>query len=460
MKFSKLKKKFLLVICCMALLQSLVYGVSNIENHVPVLNAALAFPFYQPLTFRRLAERIGVKVAATPSVEYDEKSSDLHYPLATPIIEKPEKPFNIVWLVSESLRQDMLTPQIMPALWDFSQKSHRFSHHYSGGNGTRMGLFSMFYGLYGPYWFRFLDERRSPLLMDVLQQQNYQLSMYTSAGFSYPEFDKTLFIKIPKENLHEVKSGYGWQRDRKNVTDMLSFIKKRDHSQPFMTFMFFESPHARYYFPEESVIRRPYLAELNYATMDLEKDIDLIYNRYINACHHLDSQLARVFHFLEKEKLLDNTIVLITGDHGEEFLENGHWGHNSEFTDQQIRVPLVLYVPGTGQSVVSRMTSHLDIAPTLLPLIGLKNSAPNFCLGYNLFADDKRTFTVISDWNRICFVDKNYKAAFPLKHTGLIRTRFTSADDKPLDDPVDFWENKRDLAVAMMKDLKKFRQQN
>jgi membrane-anchored protein YejM (alkaline phosphatase superfamily) len=53
-----------------------------------------------------------------------------------------------------------------------------------GGNGTRMALFSMFYGLYGPYWFDFLNTRRSPVLMDVLQQQKYQMSMYTSARFS------------------------------------------------------------------------------------------------------------------------------------------------------------------------------------------------------------------------------------------------------------------------------------
>jgi hypothetical protein len=49
-----------------------------------------------------------------------------------------------------------------------------------------------------------------------------------------------------------------------------------------MTFMFFESPHARYYFPEESILRKNYLQEFNYATMDLEKDIQLIKNRYID----------------------------------------------------------------------------------------------------------------------------------------------------------------------------------
>lgn len=441
----------------MAVLQGLMYGISNLENKVPVLNAAHAFLFYQPLTFRSLAKKLGFKTVRSQSVKYSAQNTDLHYPLAPLVVKQPEKPLNIVWLACESLRYDMLNPEIMPGLWDFSQKSHRFTHHYSGGNGTRMGLFAMFYGLYGPYWFRFLDERRSPLVMDILQQQNYQLSMYTSASFSYPEFDRTIFVNIPKEKLHEQESGQGWQRDRKNVSEMLSFIKKRKKSRPFMTFMFFESPHARYYFPEESIIRRPYLAELNYATMDLKKDIKLIYNRYANSCHHLDSQLTRIIHFLEQEKLLDNTIVLVTGDHGEEFLENGHWGHNSEFTDQQTRTPLVFYVPGSGHSVVNRMTSHLDISPTIMRLLGVKNKPGDFCLGLDLLGSDKRTFTVISDWSRICFVDENYKATFPLKHTALLRDHFTTGQDKPIDDPAVFWKNRRDIVVGMMKDINKFR---
>lgn len=76
---------------------------------------------------------------------------------------------------------------------------------------------------------------------------------------------------------------------------------------------------------------------MNYARMDLENDITLIKNRYINSCHHLDSQLGRIIHYLESNQLLEKTIVIITGDHGEEFMEKGHWGHNSAYTEEQIR---------------------------------------------------------------------------------------------------------------------------
>src|SRR5690606_23985432 len=100
--------------------------------------------------------------------------TDLSYPLALLRVEKPARPMNVVWLVAESLRYDMLDPKIMPKLWQFSEESLRMERHYSGGNMTQMGVFSMFYGLYGNYCFPMLAARRSPVLMDVLQQQNYR----------------------------------------------------------------------------------------------------------------------------------------------------------------------------------------------------------------------------------------------------------------------------------------------
>jgi len=353
----------------------------------------------------------------------------------------------------------MLDPEIMPATWAFARQASFFRQHYSGGNGTRMGMFTMFYGIHGAYWFRFLEERRSPVIMDVLQQQDYQLSMYTSAKFSYPEFDQTIFAQVPKAALHEADEGSGWQSDRKNVRDMLSFIRQRDPARPFMTFMFFESPHARYYFPPEDAIRQPYLENFNYATMSLAEDIGLIRNRYANACHHLDGQLARVIDFLREENLLDSTVVIITGDHGEELLENGNWGHNSAFTEQQTRVPLIIRVPGMDHKEIDWLTSHQDIVPTLLPLLGVESPAASYSLGYNLMGQPERKYAVVSDWSRLTYVDNMHKAVFPLENTALEQSRFTTRDDKELLDPAVFWRSHRAEVEAVAQELTIFQEQ-
>lgn len=337
----------LITLLAFAGLQSLVYGFSSFYNYRPVLTVSRAFPFYVPVTFRRFAKSLGLQQPQESAFAMKFREINLNYPL-NPIIQQADhKNYNIVILMAESLRADMLDPQIMPKTWAFSQKSVRFNQHYSGGNGTRMAIFSTFYGLYGNYWFKFLDEHKGPVLMDLLIDNNYQIDVFSSAKFSYPEFDKTVFAGLSQKQLHdsgELEQGVvGWKLDRQNVNRMLDFFKNRDKSRPFMTFMFFESPHAPYHFPPENEIRTPWLDEFNYATVDMKKDIPLIKNRYINSCNHLDSQFERILKYLEENSLLDSTIVILTGDHGEEFMENGRWGHNSNYSDEQTLVPMVLW---------------------------------------------------------------------------------------------------------------------
>jgi len=439
-------------------LQSVTYGVSKLYAYAPVMTATDAFPLYMPLTFNRLAKSIGVEPRKTVGFRMETKSIHLQYPLS-PVEEQPgHKKYNIVWLVAESLRADMLNPEIMPETWIFSEKAVRFENHYGSSNGTRQSLFSMFYGLYGNYWFSFLNERKGPVIMDVLLREGYQMQMFSSARFSYPEFDQTIFVQIPKEFLHDITDlppGQGWQHDRENVTRLLDFIEKRQPDRPFMTFMFFESPHARYYFPPESAIRKPYLEDFNYATMNPERDIGLIKNRYINSCHHLDSQYGRVLKYLEEHGLLDSTIVILTGDHGEEFMEKGHWGHNSGFVEEQTRTPLVLWVPGMTPRNVSALTSHLDIPATLLPLLGVTSPAESYGLGFNLLGPAVHKSTVLGDWHTLAYVDDEYKATF--RYNGLsAKQEVTTRNDENIKDPEGFYQSHKPDLLRIMKELTRF----
>ncbi len=370
------------VLIVLGLFERCTFAISSIRGYMPVLSSAETFPFYLRMTVGGLARKLGIEAARSDELHVSVGANHLKYPLQ-PIRMAAVRPrHNIVWLVSESLRWDMLDPEIMPATYAFGKKSARFLNHFSGGNGTRMGVFSMFYGLHGPYWFSFMNERRGPVLVDLILEDNYQMELFTSARFTYPEFDKTFWARVPVEHLHEAEKGFGWEKDRENVGKILDFIDQRDPARPFFTFQFFESPHARYYFPPECVIREPYLETFNYATFDPSKDIELVKNRYINSCRHLDTQIDRILKSLETHGLLDSTIVMITGDHGEEFMEHGMWGHNSKFHEEQIRVPLVIWVPGKPPVEIPRMTSHLDIAATVLKVLGVENAESDYGLGH------------------------------------------------------------------------------
>lgn len=411
------------------------YGVSHFYGYSPVLENAQRMPFYQPLTMRRVLEQqFGLERPQSLEVATTKLEGKLRYPQAPLRIEAPARPLNIVWLVAESWRADTLNSQVMPATHAFAQRAQNYVSHYSGGNGTRVGMFSQFYGLPANLWFPVLDARMGSPLIDVVQQQNYQLKLFTSARFSYPEFDKTLFVNVPPAQMVEDGAGESWARDRRNVDRLLEFVDGRDPAKPFMTFMFFESPHANYNFPPESVIEPDYLPDFSYASMDLQRDIGGIHKRYINAVHHLDSQLARITTHLEQRGLLENTLVVITGDHGEEFMEKGRWGHNSTFVDEQIRVPLVLWVPGRAAHQETLRTSHLDLLPTLLPLLGVQNPGRDYAMGQSLFEPQPKRLLLAGDWDRLAFLGEDYKLVMPFTSGSFAGTQVSHANDSHLSD--------------------------
>ena len=224
-----------------------------------------------------------------------------------------------------------------------------------------------------------------------------------------------------------------------------------------MTYMFFESTHANYYFPPETVIAEPYLKDLNYLTADFEKDIGLIKNRYINASRHVDQQVARVIDHLRDKKLLDNTIVIVLGDHGEEFMERSRWGHSAEFNRFQTSTPAVIHVPGQAPRVVKGITSHLDIPATLLPLLGVRNPATDYSLGQNLLDPAyHRDYAVAGDWNRIAYLGDDFKIAFPVNAAGAVKNEVTDGDDRALADSAKVKVAIRPVMVEMMKNLTRF----
>lgn len=414
--------------------ESMIYAYADYNGDTAVTSVAQKIVWYMPVTAKSAFTSLGLPRREGGSLSIDAAGGKLNYPAISPVsnhASRPAQRYNIVWLVAESWRADAVDPQTMPATYKFANENLWFRQHYSGGNGTRMGMFTQFYGLYGSYWFDILQVGTPPALMQYLQAQGYDFQAFTSSAFTYPEFDKTIFSTLPPDSLHAYSEGYGWERDRKNTTALVRYIEEAE--SPFFAFMFFESSHANYYFPTEDAIYADYLEDFNYLTTDISEKIGLIYNRYRNATHHLDSQLARVYSALEAQGRLDSTIVIVTGDHGEEFMENGRWGHNSTFSQQQIRVPLVLHLPGADSGRIDSMTSHLDLPATILAAVNANIPAEELSYGRNLLDPSfKRDFTVVSDWHGNTLVTPDVKITFSLKGAAKYAA-VTDLQDHPLD---------------------------
>ncbi len=440
----------------LAIFERVNYAVCSVKAYMPVLEASNAFPFYIPFHMNKALKKLGLKAKEGRHFKIKIGDVNLCYPLKP--IERKENPknYNIVWLVGESLRTDVLEASIMPETWKFAQKSLFFQNHYSGGNSTRTGVFTLFYGLHGTYWFPFFHAKRSPVLLDFLQKEGYHIEIFSSQSFTFPEFDKTVFVNMPPAQMHLSKLTPGWRRDREHVDSILEFLSHHDRQKPFMLFMFYDSTHSSYSFPPECTIREPYILDFNYVTTDLKKDMELLKNSYINAVYHLDTQVARVLNHLEKNNFLEDTIIIITGDHGQEFMEKGRWGHHSSFSEEQTKTPLVLWVPGQKHQTIQDITCHQDIAPTILSILGAKNSPEDYSLGNNLLDFQKEDFVILSDWTQWCYVDYEYKGIFPMDSKEFWQQKVTTLNDQKVSSSREFYEKNQTRLVRIMKDLTKF----
>ena len=440
----------------------LIVGVADYKSNANVLCAVETFPAFPALRMRKLLHFLGLEQPPREhSVQFAAQQRDnntLSYP-ASPIIRSTSHPkYNIIWLVGESLRSDMLNAKTMPATWNLAQRAWRFTQHYSGGHGTRESIFSMFYGLYGNCWHTFLRHSRPPLLFSWLKEDGYHFLCQTSARFSYPEFDRTVFAAMKDSELKEFDRGSAWERDIHSVDAALEFIRKQDVNQPFFLFCFFESTHAPYSFPEQGALHRDYLERINYATVS-KADAPHLYNRAVNAAHHLDGQIGRLLAFVaEKPHMAERTIILITGDHGEEFYEKGRLGHNSTFVQEQLRVPLVIAVPKMQPHVYEQMSHHTDIIPTLAPLFGVTNPAADFSVGGNLFdAKYSRHSFISCGWDTAVFATRTHKLLLPFGKKRFFSAQdLTTLDDAPCRDIETFYrENAAELGKAQ-KDMYRF----
>ncbi|MBP6875615.1 MAG: sulfatase [Candidatus Eisenbacteria bacterium] len=120
-----------------------------------------------------------------------------------------------------------------------------------------------------------------------------------------------------------------------------------------------------------------YVPPAGYETMfggDEQRDeTGRVVANYDRKLRYTDDKLREFFARLDASGRLDRFLVVITGDHGEEFNEKGRWGHSKALTNTLLHVPLIIRLPG-GQAagrVAPDLVRHLDVMPTILDLLGI-----------------------------------------------------------------------------------------
>lgn len=310
---------------------------------------------------------------------------------------KPRK--NVLVIVVEALRADTLAnqggdPRILPNVNRLAAQGHAFQNARAQSSETDASWVAILTGLY-PLRFPYRDLRRDTdypysRIYDVLSAAGYRTALVTH------EWDITRRVtRSPDLDLHfdpltetpqrlveqfpQISEGRELTLsdihalDRINVAQLQRWLRA-DSSTPFFAALYLESTHFPY--PQERLTQQPFSPhDLASAPSFLdypEALAPVMRNRYWNTLRSADAMIARLVEDLDAQGRLDDTLILVTGDHGQMFHEHGAVTHGRYLYEEAIRVPLVIWGAGGRQPRdVSRPVAHIDIPPTILDLLGL-----------------------------------------------------------------------------------------
>lgn len=111
----------------------------------------------------------------------------------------------------------------------------------------------------------------------------------------------------------------------------------------------------------------------NLKNIDTLEKVEFIKALYDQKIIELDGLLAPLINLIKQDGIQQDTILIIMADHGEEFLEHGEIQHITLY-DSNVRIPLIMYIPGIKNKNVNKISQSIDVVPTILDLVGIKHN--------------------------------------------------------------------------------------
>ena len=284
---------------------------------------------------------------------------------------------NIVIIVIDSLRRDYLSPYnnavtFTPAIDRFAHESVIFQNAFARYGGTGLSEPSIWAGgllLHKQYVMPFAPMNT---LEKLLQADHYQAFISRDSILS----------AILSPSLPVVELDYQRQTMNYDLSQTLKELQEKidhrsDSSTPFFVYTQPQNLHI-------SVINRQHAS-----VVDNESYGDL-YAPYASRLRQIDKSFGEFVQFLKDRGLYDNTIVILTADHGDSLGEDGRWGHAYTIFPEVLRVPLLVHLPGSLQHLAhddSAPAFLTDITPSLYYVLGHRPIRPSGTTGRPLFVE-------------------------------------------------------------------------
>ncbi len=369
----------------------LTYIWADANFYRPITMQRANLPLSYPMTARRFLEKHGLLDAQEYQRRLVEQGNpeavSVQYPLSDLRYRDMGPGQNVLLITVDALNYSRYEKE-MPSLAGFAAENITFTQHMSAGNDTDNGLFGLFYGISPSYMDGVLSARIPAALVTALNQQGYQLGLFSSDGFSSSLYRQALLSDF---SLPAAKA----QSDKQTADQWINWLDR--------------------YAQEDN--RWFSWVALNGTSRDADQqDFE---RRYTRAAGNVDAQIERVLTALRDSGKLDKTVVIITAGHGvsaEKSEMDEGWSRGD------LHVPLVIHWPGTPAQRISKLTDHKDVMTTLMQrLLHVSTPANEYSQGQDLFnAARRHNWVTAADNNTLAVTTP--EMTLVLKHNGTYQT--------------------------------------
>jgi len=323
--------------------------------------------------------------------------------------KKSDLPNVYIWVV-ESLREDYVTEKTAPRVVQFREENISLPYTVSGANATQGSWYTIFHGNSAIHWAETRERSRDGAIpLQLLKQMGYDIHLYSAAQLKYYNVDELLFgentkLLTSKNVFPHYPPKEAYESDLQAYGAMMSDITREGNEHGKVFLLFLDSTHFEYSWPPE--YPAPFAIDEMSSHVQVsngEAKLDHLKQRYKNSIHFVDSLFGSFKDTLQTKGMYDQACIVFTGDHGEEFYEEGRLYHASHLSSMQTTPP-IYYKLGTDNDLVKSkatiaISSHMDIMPTLLDYISKQEIDISFCEGYSLLREYDKRLGIVARYN-------------------------------------------------------------
>ncbi len=307
---------------------------------------------------------------------------------------------NLIMILMESVNEIAINEELFPNIYKLYDEGISFTNHYSPRNSCATGNneFTSLTSLHSINNTCTANTYRNNKYPESIFNMFNELGYYTSSYHNYSDAYYSRRVIHPNLGSQSYKNvadlGIKWSGKYEEwPSDTLLIENSLEHfidKDKFMTYLITVTTH------------QPFGVNSEFGNKHLDKLEDYDYNiqlkRYLSKMLELDEALGILLNSLKEYKKLDDTVIVLFGDHYPYGLSNNIL---SEIIDHDLennevdRTPFIIYNSNSKEEKINKYTSIIDIAPTLLNLFNIDYD-PRLYLGNDLFSD-KEGIAIFSD---------------------------------------------------------------